>query len=74
MNDDLPYLNEEQLALLARLKTLQTEHADLDAAIEALGHVPIPDQLRIARLKRKKLVLRDEIAKVENRILPDIIA
>lgn len=74
MNDDQPYLNEEQLALLARLKTLQTEHADLDAAIEALGHVPIPDQLRIARLKRKKLVLRDEIAKVENRILPDIIA
>jgi len=74
MNDDLPYLNEEQLALLARLKTLQTEHADLDASIDALGHVPIPDQLRIARLKRRKLLLRDEIAKVENRILPDIIA
>lgn len=74
MNDDLPYLNEDQLALLARLKTLQTEHADLDAAIDALGQMPIPDQLRIARLKRKKLLLRDEIAKVENRILPDIIA
>ena len=74
MNDDLPYLNEEQLALLARLKTLQTEHADLDASIDALGQLPIPDQLRIARLKRKKLLLRDEIAKVENRILPDIIA
>ncbi|MDI1279833.1 MAG: hypothetical protein ACI9YM_000823 [Brevundimonas sp.] len=74
MNDDLPYLNEDQLALLARLKTLQTEHADLDASIDALGQLPIPDQLRIARLKRKKLLLRDEIAKVENRILPDIIA
>ena len=36
--------------------------------------MPIPDQLRIARLKRKKLLIRDEIAKVENRILPDIIA
>ena len=36
MNDDQPYLNEEQLALLARLKTLQTEHADLDASIDAL--------------------------------------
>jgi hypothetical protein len=74
MNDDQPYLNEDQLALLARLKTLQTEHADLDASIDALGQIPIPDQLRIARLKRKKLLLRDEIAKVENRILPDIIA
>tara|TARA_R110000764_G_scaffold128995_1_gene216784 strand:+ start:516 stop:740 length:225 start_codon:yes stop_codon:yes gene_type:complete len=74
MNDDQPYLNEEQLALLARLKTLQTEHADLDASIDALGLMPIPDQLRIARLKRKKLLIRDEIAKVENRILPDIIA
>lgn len=74
MNDDQPYLNEDQLALLARLKTLQTEHADLDASIDALGQLPIPDQLRIARLKRKKLLLRDEIAKVENRILPDIIA
>ena len=74
MNDDLPYLNEDQLALLARLKTLQTEHADLDASIDALAQLPIPDQLRIARLKRKKLQLRDEIAKIENRILPDIIA
>ena len=50
------------------------EHADLDASIEALSHMPIPDQLLIARLKRKKLALRDEIVKVEDRILPDIIA
>ena len=74
MNDDEPFLSEEELALRARLKELQLEHADLDASIEALGHMPIPDQLMIARLKRKKLLLRDEIVKVENRILPDIIA
>lgn len=74
MNDDEPFLSEEELALLARLKELQLEHADLDASIEALGHMPIPDQLMIARLKRKKLLLRDEIVKVENQILPDIIA
>lgn len=74
MNDDEPFLSEEELALRARLKDLQLEHADLDASIEALGHMPIPDQLMIARLKRKKLLLRDEIVKVENRILPDIIA
>lgn len=74
MNDDEPFLSEEDLALRARLKELQLEHADLDASIDALGHMPIPDQLMIARLKRKKLTLRDEIVKVENRILPDIIA
>ena len=76
MNDDDPILTEEELALRARLKVLQLEHADLDASIEALGRmpVPVPDQLMIARLKRKKLVLRDEITKIEDRILPDIIA
>ena len=74
MNDDEPFLSEEELALRARLNELQLEHADLDASIEALGHMPIPDQLMIARLKRKKLLLRDEIVKFENRILPDIIA
>lgn len=74
MNDDDPLLSEEELALHARLKILQQEHADLDASIEALGRMPIPDQLMIVRLKRKKLLLRDEIKKVEDRILPDIIA
>ncbi|RZJ87604.1 MAG: DUF465 domain-containing protein [Brevundimonas sp.] len=74
MNDDEPFLSEEDQALHARLKVLQQEHADLDASIDALGHMPIPDQLMIARLKRKKLLLRDEIAKIEDRILPDIIA
>ena len=74
MNDDEPFISEEDLALLAQVKVLQQEHADLDASIDALGHMPIPDQLMIARLKRKKLILRDEIAKIEDRILPDIIA
>jgi hypothetical protein len=74
MNDDEPFLSEEEQALHARLKVLQQEHADLDASIDALGHMPIPDQLMIARLKRKKLILRDEIVKIEDRILPDIIA
>lgn len=73
MNDDDP-INDAEEALRARLKVLQQEHADLDASIEALGHMPVPDQLMIARLKRKKLTLRDEIVKIEGRILPDIIA
>ncbi|MBJ7446089.1 DUF465 domain-containing protein [Brevundimonas sp.] len=74
MNDDEPFLSEEDKALEARLKALQQEHADLSASIEALGHMPIPDQLMIARLKRKKLTLKDEIVRIENLILPDIIA
>ncbi|HEV2081094.1 MAG TPA: DUF465 domain-containing protein [Brevundimonas sp.] len=73
MNDEqVP--DEVELALRKRLAELQQEHADLDASIDALGRLPIPDQLMIARLKRKKLTLRDEIVKIEARILPDIIA
>jgi hypothetical protein len=74
MNDDDPFLSEEEQALHARLKVLQQEHTDLDASIEALMHMPVPDQLMIARLKRKKLTLRDEIVKIERIVLPDIIA
>lgn len=74
MNDDQPFLTDEEIALQAQVKELRLEHADLDASIEALSHMPIPDQLLIARLKRKKLLLRDEIVKIESRILPDIIA
>lgn len=74
MNDDEPFLTEDELALHAEVKLLRQEHADLDASIEALSHMPLPDQLLIARLKRKKLLLRDEIVRIEGRILPDIIA
>ena len=74
MNDDDPFLSEEEEALHARLKALRLEHSDLDASIEALMHMPLPDQLMIARLKRKKLLLRDEIVKIEAIVLPDIIA
>lgn len=74
MNDDEPFLTEEELALHAEVKLLRQEHSDLEASIEALSHMPLPDQLLIARLKRKKLLLRDEIVRIEGRILPDIIA
>lgn len=74
MNDDDPSYDDTDRRLREQVRTLRQEHADLDAAIDALGGVPIPDQLRIARLKRKKLALRDEITRIEARILPDIIA
>ena len=58
----------------ARLTWLKTEHRDLDAAIEALRASAAPDQLQLARLKKRKLRLRDEIALLEDQLVPDIIA
>ena len=53
---------------------LRQEHQDLDASIYALEQAPLPDQLLIARLKRKKLALRDQITLLEDQLTPDIIA
>lgn len=53
---------------------LRIEHRDLDAAIEALRAVTNPDEIQIARLKKRKLKLRDEIAMLEDMLVPDIIA
>lgn len=57
-----------------RLELLRVEHRDLDAAIIALAVATVPDQLQLARLKKRKLKLRDEIAWCEDQLLPDIIA
>jgi len=57
-----------------RLVLLKLEHRDLDSAIEALRLAASPDQLQIARLKKRKLRLRDEIAMMEDALIPDIIA
>lgn len=58
----------------ARLAYLRTEHRDLDAAIDALRGTAGSDQLQLARLKKRKLRLRDEIAMLEDMLVPDIIA
>jgi hypothetical protein len=58
----------------ARLAHLRMEHRDLDTAIEALRATSAPDQLQLARLKKRKLRLRDEIAVLEDMLIPDIIA
>lgn len=60
--------------LKRRLELLKVEHRDLDSAIAALGDMAIPDQLAMARLKKRKLALRDEITWIETRLIPDIIA
>jgi hypothetical protein len=64
----------EREAAQSRLAFLQTEHRDLDDAIEALRLAAGPDQLQLARLKKRKLRLRDEIAAIEDQLIPDIIA
>ena len=57
-----------------RLVRLRMEHRDLDAAIDAMIALPAPDQLQLARLKKRKLLLKDEIAQLEDALIPDIIA
>lgn len=57
-----------------RLEGLRVEHRDLDCAIAALSQLALPDQLQLARLKKRKLRLRDEITMLENSLIPDIIA
>lgn len=56
------------------LEVLRREHRDLDEAIDALGERPAPDQLTLKRLKKRKLSLKDQIARIEDQLFPDIIA
>ena len=65
---------EEERDLREQLARLQQEHRDLDAAIVALQETPGSDVIQIQRLKRRKLVLRDRIAFIEDQLTPDIIA
>lgn len=60
--------------LQVKLATLQTEHRDLDDVINRLVEEPPYDQLQLQRLKKRKLVLKDQITKLEAIVLPDIIA
>ena len=57
-----------------RLEALRIEHRDLDAAIDALEGAGSTDQLQVARLKKRKLKIKDQIMQIENYLTPDIIA
>ena len=65
-------MTEQELRKL--LASLKTEHRDLDAAIDALTGAGSTDQLQIARLKKRKLRLKDQITVVEDQLVPDILA
>jgi hypothetical protein len=61
-------------ALRAKLAALKIEHRDLDDVIARLAERAPFDQLELQRLKKRKLVLKDQISKIESELLPDIIA
>jgi hypothetical protein len=60
--------------LKARLAALKSEHRELDGTIARISERTPFDQLQLQRLKKRKLLLKDRIAKIENELLPDIIA
>ena len=64
----------EEQALRALLAQLTEEHRDLDAAITAMSDSGVRDQIILTRLKKRKLQLKDQITRIEDALLPDIIA
>ena len=66
--------DNNQNQIVSQLHQLESEHRDLDDVIERLGDDKPFDQLKLQRLKKRKLALKDEIVKLRSQILPDIIA
>ena len=63
-----------QLELETRINLLRAEHRDLDSAIAVLIEAGSQDQLQIARFKKRKLALKDELIALESQLIPDILA
>ena len=66
--------NADRVALMHKLVQLKVEHRDLDGVIHRLADDPKHDQLQLTRLKRRKLLLKDQIARIEREIDPDVLA
>ena len=71
---DLPLTEEEKAQIRERLHACEVEHHDLDDVINRLAADPSQDQLQLQRLKKRKLLLKDQIQKLRARLIPDIIA
>jgi hypothetical protein len=71
---NFPLTDEEKEQIRARVTALEVEHGDLDYIIATLSQDPVHDQLRLRRLKKRKLMLKDQIALLKDRLIPDIIA
>lgn len=67
-------IEDDEETLRETLSQLRQEHRDLDSAIAALDASGPMDALQVKRLKKRKLVLKDRIASIEDRLTPDIIA
>jgi hypothetical protein len=67
-------VDTESFKQLERLRELRVNHRDLDYLIDRLQHDPMVDQLRIRRLKKRKLLLKDMIAALESELIPDLDA
>jgi hypothetical protein len=67
-------LMDQNEVLLAELGELKRQHRALDEEIAELSQSPLGDQIRLKRLKKRKLQIKDEIARVEDKLYPDIIA
>ena len=66
--------NPQRVAFQQRIVELKMEHRDLDTAIERLAADSAHDELQLRRLKRRKLLLKDQIARIEREIDPDVLA
>lgn len=64
----------DEMAIRQRIAELRVEHRDLDEAIASLATEPAADQLRLRRLKKRKLLLKDTIAWLEDQLIPDLDA
>ena len=71
---DLPLTEEERSQIRLRLEALEMEHHDLDDVIDRLALDPSQDRLQLQRLKKRKLLLKDQISRLRTRLIPDIIA
>jgi hypothetical protein len=69
-----PLTDEEREQIVARIAVLEIEHRDLDDVIDRLILDPLQDQLQLRRLKKRKLLLKDAIARLRDRLIPDILA
>jgi len=72
--EEPPELTSEKKLLQSRIREMQEQHRELDSAIHELLLESTPDELRIKRMKKEKLQRKDEIAKLEDMLFPDIIA
>jgi hypothetical protein len=74
MNIDEDKVNTELFERIQRLRELRIEHRDLDDVISRLTMDLYVDELQLRRLKKRKLLLKDQIARLESELIPDMNA